>query len=101
VLVLGWGSTFGPIGAACRGLRERGLKIAQAHLRHLNPMPRNLGAILRAYDRVVIPEMNLGQLASVIRSRYLVDVIAYNQVRGLPFTSAELETVLEGVVGNA
>jgi len=100
VLVLGWGSTFGPIGAACRGLRDRGMKIAQAHLRHLNPMPRNLGALLRAYDRVVIPEMNLGQLASVIRSKYLVDAIAYNQVRGLPFTSAELEAVLEGVVGH-
>ncbi|HKD99062.1 MAG TPA: 2-oxoacid:acceptor oxidoreductase subunit alpha [Micromonosporaceae bacterium] len=100
VLVLGWGSTYGPIGAACRNLRERGMKIAQAHLRHLNPLPRNLGAVLRAYDRVVIPEMNLGQLASVIRSKYLVDAIAYNQVRGLPFTSAELETVLEGVVGH-
>jgi 2-oxoglutarate ferredoxin oxidoreductase subunit alpha len=61
-------------------------------------MPRNLGAVLRSYDKVVIPEMNLGQLASVIRSKYLVDVIGYNQVRGLPFTSAELETMLEGVV---
>jgi 2-oxoglutarate ferredoxin oxidoreductase subunit alpha len=98
VLVLGWGSTYGPIGAACRALRQGGLSVAQAHLRYLNPMPRNLGAVLRSYDKVVIPEMNLGQLASVIRSKYLVDVIGYNQVRGLPFTSAELETMLEGVV---
>ncbi|HWB36401.1 MAG TPA: 2-oxoacid:acceptor oxidoreductase subunit alpha [Rugosimonospora sp.] len=101
VLVLGWGSTFGPIGAACRGLRQRGLSIAQAHLRHLNPLPRNLGAVLARYEKVVIPEMNLGQLAHVIRAKYLVDAIAYNQVRGLPFTAAELETVLEEVVKNA
>jgi 2-oxoglutarate/2-oxoacid ferredoxin oxidoreductase subunit alpha len=101
VLVLGWGSTYGPIGAACRSLRNRGLPIAQAHLRHLAPMPRNLGDVLRRYERVVIPEMNLGQLAHVVRARYLVDAIPYNQVRGLPFTAAELETMLEEVVKNA
>ncbi|MFG2037594.1 2-oxoacid:acceptor oxidoreductase subunit alpha [Dactylosporangium sp. NPDC048998] len=101
VLVLGWGSTYGPIGAAARALRQRGLSIAQAHLRHLSPMPKNLGEVLKNYDKVVIPEMNLGQLAGVIRSRYLVDAIAYNQVRGLPFTAAELEGVLEEVVKNA
>jgi 2-oxoglutarate ferredoxin oxidoreductase subunit alpha len=101
VLVLGWGSTYGPIGAAARALRQRGLPIAQAHLRHLSPMPKNLGEVLKSYDKVVIPEMNLGQLAAVIRSRYLVDAIAYNQVRGLPFTAAELEGVLEEVVKNA
>jgi 2-oxoglutarate/2-oxoacid ferredoxin oxidoreductase subunit alpha len=100
VLVLGWGSTYGPIGAACRALRQRGLSIAQAHLRHLAPMPKNLGDVLRSYDHVVIPEMNLGQLAHVIRARYLVDAIPYNQVRGLPFTAAELETMLEEVVKN-
>ncbi|MFC3504162.1 2-oxoacid:acceptor oxidoreductase subunit alpha [Micromonospora krabiensis] len=100
VLVLGWGSTYGPIGAACRGLRQRGLSIAQAHLRHLNPMPANLEAVLRSYDRVVIPEMNLGQLAHVVRARYLVDAISYNQVRGLPFTANELETMLEEVLKN-
>lgn len=100
VLVLGWGSTYGPIGAACRGLRQRGLSIAQAHLRHLAPMPANLGEILRSYERVVIPEMNLGQLAQVIRARYLVDAISYNQVHGLPFTANELETMLEEVLKN-
>jgi len=100
VLVLGWGSTYGPIGAACRALRRRGLSVAQAHLRHLAPLPGNLGEVLRRYDRVVIPEMNLGQLAQVIRARFLVDVIAYNQVRGLPFTAAELESMLEEVVKN-
>jgi 2-oxoglutarate ferredoxin oxidoreductase subunit alpha len=101
VLVLGWGSTYGPIGAACRALRQRGLPVAQAHLRHLNPMPKNLGEILGRYDRVVIPEMNLGQLNAVIRARYLIDAIPYNQVRGLPFTSTELENMLEEVVKNA
>jgi 2-oxoglutarate ferredoxin oxidoreductase subunit alpha len=101
VLVLGWGSTYGPIGAACRALRLRGVSIAQAHLRHLAPLPRNLGEVLTRYQRVVIPEMNLGQLAHVIRARYLIDVLAYNQVRGLPFTSAELETTFEEVVKNA
>jgi 2-oxoglutarate ferredoxin oxidoreductase subunit alpha len=100
VLVLGWGSTYGPVGAACRALRQRGCAIAQAHLRHLSPMPRNLGDVLKRYDKVVVPEMNLGQLAQVIRGRYLVDVIGYNQVRGLPFQSTELETMLEEVVKN-
>jgi 2-oxoglutarate/2-oxoacid ferredoxin oxidoreductase subunit alpha len=100
LLVLGWGSTYGPIGAACRRLRQRGLPVAQAHLRHLSPMPANLGEVLRSYDRVVIPEMNLGQLAHVIRGRYLVDAISYNQVRGLPFTATELETMLEEVLKN-
>jgi len=101
VLVLGWGSTYGPIGAACRRLRNGGLAIAQAHLRHLNPLPADLGEILRRYDRVVIPEMNLGQLALLIRARYLVDAIGYNRVRGLPFKAAELADVLKGVITDA
>ena len=100
VLVLGWGSTYGPIGAACRALRRRGLPIAQAHLRHLNPLPANLGAVLAAYDNVVVPEMNLGQLARVIRAKYLVDAVPFNQVSGLPFTAAKLENMLEDVVKN-
>jgi 2-oxoglutarate ferredoxin oxidoreductase subunit alpha len=101
VLVLGWGSTYGPIGAACRSLRARGHSVAHAHLRHLAPLPANLGQVLARYDKVVVPELNLGQLANVIRARYLVDAISYNQVRGLPFTAAELESMLEDVVKNA
>ncbi|MBL7254695.1 2-oxoacid:acceptor oxidoreductase subunit alpha [Paractinoplanes lichenicola] len=100
VLVLGWGSTYGPIGAACRALRQRGLPIAQAHLRHMAPLPANLGEVLAAYDKVVIPEMNLGQLAHVIRAKYLVDAVPFNQVSGLPFTAATLENMLEDVVKN-
>jgi len=101
VLALGWGSTYGPIGAACRRLRNQGQHIAQAHLRHLNPFPRNLEGILRSYDRVVVPEMNLGQLALLLRGRFLVDVMAYNQVRGLPFKAAELEEVFASAIEEA
>ena len=98
VLVIGWGSTYGPIGAACRRVRKKGLSIAQAHLRHLNPMPANLGEVLRRYDQVVVPEMNLGQLAMLLRSRYLVDAQSYTKVAGLPFRAEELENVLTDVV---
>jgi 2-oxoglutarate/2-oxoacid ferredoxin oxidoreductase subunit alpha len=98
VLVVGWGSTYGPIGAACRRVRRAGLPVAQVHLRHLNPLPSDLGDILRRYERVVVPEMNLGQLAMLLRARYLIDVIGYNQVRGLPFRAAELAEVFKGVI---
>jgi 2-oxoglutarate ferredoxin oxidoreductase subunit alpha len=99
LLILGWGSTYGPIGAAVRRARRVGVKVAQAHLRHLNPMPVNTGAVLRAYDRVVLPEMNLGQLRLLLRGRYLVDVVGYNHVRGLPFKAEELCEVIVKEVG--
>jgi 2-oxoglutarate ferredoxin oxidoreductase subunit alpha len=98
VLVLGWGSTYGPIGAACRKVRAAGASIAQLHLRHLNPFPNDLGGILKRYDKLVIPEMNLGQLATLIRARYLVDAISVTQVRGLPFKADELAEMLQGVI---
>jgi len=98
LLVLGWGSTYGPIGAACRRIRESGRSVAQAHLRHLNPFPANLGQVLRSYDRVLVPEMNLGQLLLLIRGHFLVDAIGYNQVRGLPFTSEELATTISDLL---
>ena len=97
-LVLGWGSTYGPITAAVRRLRAAGESIAQAHLRHLNPFPRNLGEVLRSYDRVVIPEMNLGQLATLIRAKYLVDAHSYNQVNGMPFKAEQLATALKEAI---
>jgi 2-oxoglutarate ferredoxin oxidoreductase subunit alpha len=90
VLLLGWGSTFGPISAAVETLRVNGEKIAQAHIRYINPFPKNLGSILEKYSKVIVPEMNLGQLAMLLRSQYLKDVIGYNMVRGLPFTTAEI-----------
>jgi len=101
VLVLGWGSTFGSIGAAVRRVRNAGHSVAQAHLRHLNPFPPNLADVLRRYDKVLVPEINLGQLALLLRGRFLVDVISYNQVRGLPFRAAELAGVIEDVITHA
>ena len=101
VLVLGWGSTFGSIGAAVRRVRNAGNRVAQAHLRHLNPFPPNLADVLRRYDQVLVPEINLGQLALVLRGRFLVDVISYNQVRGLPFKAAELAGAIEDVIEHA
>jgi 2-oxoglutarate/2-oxoacid ferredoxin oxidoreductase subunit alpha len=97
-LVLGWGSTYGPITAAVRRLRAAGEPIAQAHLRHLNPFPRNLGTMLKQYDKVVIPEMNLGQLATLIRAKYLVDAHSYNQVNGMPFKAEQLATALKEAI---
>ncbi len=93
VLMIGWGSTYGPIAAATRLCRAAGSDVAQVHLRHLAPFPSNLGEILRSYDRVVLPEMNLGQLALLLRGTFLVDVRSHTAVRGLPFTSTELATV--------
>ena len=98
VLVIGWGSTYGTIGAAVRRVRRAGYAIAQAHLRHLNPFPSNLGTVLASYDKVVLPEMNLGQLATLIRSKYLVDIISVTQVRGMPFRAADLAEMLQGVL---
>ncbi len=94
LLVLGWGSTYGPIAAAVRRARARGLPVARAHLRHLNPFPANTGEVLRRYDRILVPEMNRGQLRLLLRGEYLVDARGYNRVRGLPFSSAELEQAI-------
>ncbi len=103
LLVLGWGSTYGPIGAAVRQVRAHGGRVAQAHLRHLNPFPADTGEVLRRYERVLIPEMNLGQLRKLIRAEFLVDAVGYNRVRGLPFKAEELVEEIElqlGQVGN-
>jgi 2-oxoglutarate ferredoxin oxidoreductase subunit alpha len=98
VAVIGWGSTYGPIGAACRRIRRSGRSVAQIHLRHINPMPADLGDILARYDRVVCPEMNLGQLSLLLRARYLIDIESHTQVRGLPFRAAELAAVLQDAI---
>ncbi|MCX6400335.1 MAG: 2-oxoacid:acceptor oxidoreductase subunit alpha [Propionibacteriales bacterium] len=101
VLVIGWGSTYGPIGAACRRVRRAGYNVAQVHLRHLNPFPNDLGAILKSYDKVLVPEMNLGQLSKMLRAEYLVDAIGYNHVYGLPLKAAELAEAVGALVGEA
>ncbi|GAA3443695.1 2-oxoacid:acceptor oxidoreductase subunit alpha [Planomonospora venezuelensis] len=98
VLVLGWGSTYGPIAAAVRRIRASGGKVAQAHLRHLSPLPANTGEVLKSYDKVLLPEINLGQLALLLRARFLVDIISYNRVRGLPFKAEELAGVIQDVI---
>jgi len=95
LLVLGWGSTFGPIRAACRRLRLKGVPVAQAHLRHLNPFPSNLGDVVRSYRHVVVPENNLGQLSKLVRADFLVDAHGINKVTGTPFKVGELVTALE------
>jgi 2-oxoglutarate ferredoxin oxidoreductase subunit alpha len=94
ILVVGRGSTYGPTGAACRRIRNRGHRVAQLHLRHLNPFPQDLGEILKRYERVIVPEMNLGQLSLLLRAKYLVDAQPYTSVRGMPFGAEELEGVL-------
>ena len=95
LLVLGWGSTYGPIAAGVRRVRAAGGKVAQAHLRHLNPFPANLGEVLAGYDRVLVPEMNLGQLALLLRAKYLVDACSFTQVSGMPFKAAQLAAVIK------
>jgi 2-oxoglutarate/2-oxoacid ferredoxin oxidoreductase subunit alpha len=98
LLVLGWGSTYGPIGAAMRRVRASGARVSVAHLRHLNPFPANLGEVLGDYDKVLIPEMNLGQLRMLVRARYLIDAVGYNKVRGLPFKAEELADAIIGLL---
>ena len=99
VLILGWGGTYGAIGATVRRLRARGKKIARAHLKHLNPFPKNTGDVLARFDKVVIPEINMGQLSKLIRAEYLIDVIAINKVRALPFRAGDLENELLEIMG--
>ncbi|HEX6666420.1 MAG TPA: 2-oxoacid:acceptor oxidoreductase subunit alpha [Solirubrobacterales bacterium] len=94
LLILGWGSTSGVIGAAARRVRNRGIAVATAHLRHLDPMPPNTGEVVRAFPKVLIPELNTGQLLSLIRDRYLVDAVGHNKVEGLPILAEELEQAI-------
>lgn len=101
VLVIGWGSTYGPIGAGCRRVRKAGYHVAQVHLRHLNPFPKDLGEILKRYDKVLVPEMNLGQLSLLLRGKYLVDAVGYNMVRGLPLKAADLADAIGALVADA
>jgi 2-oxoglutarate ferredoxin oxidoreductase subunit alpha len=94
LLVLGWGSSYGTIRAAARRVRERGRKVATAHMYHLNPFPKNTGDVLRAYERVLVPETNTGQLAMLVRAKYLVDAKTYSKVQGMPIFAEELENAI-------
>jgi 2-oxoglutarate ferredoxin oxidoreductase subunit alpha len=98
LLLVGWGSTYGSITAALRARREKGRRIGHVHLRHLHPLPKNLGEVLKRYRKVVVPEMNLGQLRWVLRAKYLVDAQGLNKVQGKPFKQSEIEAKIEEVL---
>jgi 2-oxoglutarate ferredoxin oxidoreductase subunit alpha len=99
LLIVGWGSSYGTIRAAARRVRDRGLRVAHAHLRHLNPLPPHLGDLLRAYPRVLVPEMNSGQLAHLLRAEYLVDIDSFTKITGQPLFAAELEQAILAATG--
>jgi len=98
LLVLSWGGTYGPVAAGVRRVRANGGQVAHAHLSYLNPFPRNTGDVVRRYDKILVPEMNLGQLLKLVRAQFLVDAVGYNRVRGLPFRSSELAEAMEGML---
>ena len=98
LVVVGWGSTFGPIHQAVKRARRRGLDVSHIHLRHIWPMPGNLGALLKGYEKILVPEMNTGQLKTVLRDQYLVDARPLNKVSGQPFRIAEIEAAIEGIL---
>lgn len=99
VLVLGWGGTYGAIASAAESARAKGQSVASAHIRYLNPFPGNLGEILGNYKKVLIPELNMGQLALLIRARYVVDAVPFNKVSGQPFKIAEIEAKIDELLG--
>jgi 2-oxoglutarate ferredoxin oxidoreductase subunit alpha len=98
LLLVGWGSTYGSITAAVRSKRAQGKKIGQVHLRHLNPLPKNLHDVMKRYKKVLVPEMNLGQLVWVLRAKYLIDAISYPKVQGKPFRVSEIESKIDEVL---
>ena len=98
LLIVAWGSTYGPVTAALRAQRAKGRRIGHVHLRHLNPLPKNLGDVLMRYDRVLVPEMNMGQLLMILRAKYLVDAVGYNKIQGKPFKQSEIERKIEEIL---
>ncbi|MFN6091047.1 MAG: 2-oxoglutarate ferredoxin oxidoreductase subunit alpha, partial [Bacteroidota bacterium] len=95
ILVLGWGSTYGAIKGAVIEARAKGIDVSHAHLRHIVPFPKNLGALLKNYETVLIPEMNTGQLRSIIRDKFLVPAIGLNKIKGMPFATSEILAKIE------
>jgi 2-oxoglutarate ferredoxin oxidoreductase subunit alpha len=98
LVIVGWGSTFGPIHQAVRRARTRGLDVSHVHIRHIWPLPKNLGALLKGYEKIIVPEMNTGQLKTVLRDQYLVDARPLNKVSGQPFRIAEIEAAIESAL---
>src|ERR1700735_1351292 len=101
LLIIAWGSTHGPITAALNAQREKGRSIGHVHLRHLNPLPRNLGEVIKRYKKVLVPEMNMGQLLMILRAKSLVDAQRYNKIQGKPFKTSEIENKIEQMLGFA
>jgi 2-oxoglutarate ferredoxin oxidoreductase subunit alpha len=99
VLVIGWGSTYGAIAAGVRRVRARGLGVAHAQLVHLNPFPSNLGEVVGRYSKVLVPEVNLGQLSRLLRAEFLVDAQSLNKVQGVPFRAGEIEAAILELLG--
>jgi 2-oxoglutarate ferredoxin oxidoreductase subunit alpha len=99
LLIVAWGSTHGPITAALNTQRGKGARIGHVHLRHLNPLPRNLGEVIKRFKKVLVPEMNMGQLSMILRAKYLVDAIGYNKIQGKPFKQSEIEDKIQELVG--
>ena len=100
VLVLGWGSTYGSIKTALRDLREEGIDVAHAHVRYIYPFPKNFEALLRSYERVLVPEINYGQLVKLVREKYLIDAVPLNKIKGVPFTSGEIREAVLNLMNN-
>jgi 2-oxoglutarate/2-oxoacid ferredoxin oxidoreductase subunit alpha len=101
LLIIAWGSTHGPITAALNAQREKGRSIGHVHLRHLNPLPRNLGEVIKRFKKVLVPEMNMGQLLMILRAKFLVDAQGYNKIQGKPFKTSEIENKIEQMLGLA
>jgi 2-oxoglutarate ferredoxin oxidoreductase subunit alpha len=99
LLIVGWGSTYGAIKTAVTGARSRGLSVSHLHLRYLNPFPKNLGELLYKFKKVIVPEINNGQLIQLLRSKYLIPATGFNKVRGLPLRAEEIENEIESVLG--
>jgi len=93
--VVGWGSTYGPIRQAVRRKRAEGVDVAHIHIRHIWPMPKNMGELLKGFDKIIVPEMNTGQLKTILRDQFLVDAKPINKVSGQPFTIAEIEAAIQ------
>jgi 2-oxoglutarate ferredoxin oxidoreductase subunit alpha len=99
LLIVSWGSTFGAITQAVKSQREKGRKLGHLHLRYLNPLPNNVGDILKRYKKVLVPELNMGQLSWILRAKFLVDAIGLNKIQGRPFKQNELELKIEEMLG--
>ena len=99
LLIVAWGSTYGAITAALKPMRAKGHRIGHVHLRHLNPLPRNLADVMSRYRQILVPEMNLGQLSMILRAKFLIDVKGYNKIQGQPFKQSEIEAKIEEILG--